>query len=62
MSSYPSGIGDFLHREEGATAVEYAIMLAVIIVGAIAAVLTSGNSMREAWQAIEADTQQALSQ
>lgn len=62
MSSCPRDIGDFLRSEEGVTAVEYAIMLAVIIVGAIAAVLTSGNSMREAWQAIEADTQQAMGQ
>ena len=50
----------FLTSPDGTTSVEYAIMLAVLIVGAIAAVLTCGDSLREAWQAIDFESQKAL--
>lgn len=50
----------FLRNNRGTTAVEYAVMLAIIIVGAIAAVLTCGDSLREAWQAIDFESQKAL--
>lgn len=50
----------FLTSPDGTTAVEYAVMLAVLIVGAIAAVLTCGDSLREAWRAIDFDSQKAL--
>ena len=33
----------FLQNEDGPTAVEYAVMLALIIVGTIGAVLSTGN-------------------
>ncbi len=51
---------DFLRINQGTTTVEYAVMLAIIIVGAIAAVLTCGDSLRESWQAIDFESQKAL--
>ncbi len=53
-------ISRFLRNNRGTTAVEYAVMLAIIIVGAIAAVLTCGDSLREAWQAIDFESRKAL--
>ena len=37
---------DFAHREDGPTAVEYAVMLALIIVVCIAAITTLGNNAK----------------
>jgi pilus assembly protein Flp/PilA len=37
---------DFLQREDGPTAVEYAVMLALIIVVCIAAITTLGNNAK----------------
>ena len=44
--------------EDGPTSVEYAIMLAMIILGAIGAVLATGDVQRLMWQ----DTADAMSQ
>ena len=38
-----SKVGLFLRSEDGPTAVEYAVMLALIIIGAIGAVLATGD-------------------
>ena len=38
---------DFLKREDGPTAVEYAVMLALIVVVCIAAVVTLGNNVND---------------
>ena len=40
---------DFLKREDGPTAVEYAVMLALIIVVCIAAVTTLGSNVNEVY-------------
>ncbi|MBI3821975.1 MAG: Flp family type IVb pilin [Planctomycetes bacterium] len=37
-------VGDFLRREDGPTAVEYAVMLALIIVVCIGAITTIGQN------------------
>ena len=39
----------FLKNEDGPTAVEYAVMLAMIIVAAISAVLSTGEVQRALW-------------
>ncbi len=43
MKNFFHHIATFLKREDGPTAVEYAVMLALIIVVCIAAVTTIGN-------------------
>ena len=40
---------DFLKREDGPTAVEYAVMLALIIVVCIAAITTLGNNAKSTY-------------
>jgi pilus assembly protein Flp/PilA len=40
---------EFLRREDGPTAVEYAVMLALIIAACIAAIGALGNSARLMW-------------
>ena len=44
MSKLTKFAGDFLKREDGPTAVEYAVMLALIIVVCIAAIATLGSN------------------
>ena len=39
----------FLDSEDGVTTVEYAVLLAMIIVAAIGAILNSGNVQAELW-------------
>ena len=43
---------NFLKREEGPTAVEYAVMLALIIVVCIAAITTLGNNANATFQSV----------
>ena len=43
MSSFASRVVDFLLEEDGPTAVEYAVMLALIVVVCLAAVGTIGT-------------------
>jgi pilus assembly protein Flp/PilA len=47
-------IGDFLVREDGPTAVEYAVMLALIVVGCIAAIFAIGNNLDETFEMVTA--------
>lgn len=47
MSNFYQFIRDFLKKEDGPTAVEYAVMLALIIVVCIAAIGTVGTNARE---------------
>jgi pilus assembly protein Flp/PilA len=42
----------FLKKEDGPTAVEYAVMLALIIVVAIAAITTLGNNSSRAFSSV----------
>jgi pilus assembly protein Flp/PilA len=44
---FSRAITDFLRREDGPTAVEYAVMLALIIVVCIAAITTLGTNANE---------------
>jgi len=44
MSSWFAGILRFLQNEEGPTAVEYAVMLALIVVVCITAIATLGSN------------------
>lgn len=40
----PQAVVNFLRREDGPTAVEYAVMLALIVVVCISAITTLGNN------------------
>ena len=44
MTKLTRGVVEFLKREDGPTAVEYAVMLALIIVVCIAAITTLGSN------------------
>ena len=44
MRNFAQKVVEFLNREDGPTAVEYAVMLALIIVVCIAAIGTLGNN------------------
>ena len=46
MRRFAQKVVDFLQREDGPTAVEYAVMLALIIVVCIAAITTLGNNAK----------------
>ena len=46
-------INNFLHEEEGATVVEYAVMLVLIILVAIATITAVGNKVEEGFNAVE---------
>jgi pilus assembly protein Flp/PilA len=45
---------DFLQREDGPTAVEYAVMLALIIVVCIGAITTLGSNTNKTFTSIDA--------
>ena len=49
----------FLCREEAATAVEYAVLLALILLAVIAGVKTLGNGTGNMWGGIETQTANA---
>jgi pilus assembly protein Flp/PilA len=44
MRRFQQWVGEFVKREDGPTAVEYAVMLALIIVVCIAAITTLGQN------------------
>ena len=44
LSKIKSGVVNFLRREDGPTAVEYAVMLALIVVVCIAAITALGSN------------------
>jgi len=50
MSRLASGIVNFLKREDGPTAVEYAVMLALIIVVCMAAITAIGTNANKTFQ------------
>ena len=47
MRKFFSSVANFLQREDGPTAVEYAVMLALIIVVCIAAITALGSNANE---------------
>ena len=52
MRSLTKRFVNFLKREDGPTAVEYAVMLALIIVVCIAAITTLGNNAMQTFQSV----------
>jgi len=49
----------FLFAEDAATAVEYAVMLALIMVACISAIATLGSQTSALWGTIDSDAQNA---
>ena len=45
-------VGEFLQREEGPTAVEYAVMLALIVVVCIGAIVTLGQNANSTFTSV----------
>ncbi|MGF1582251.1 MAG: Flp family type IVb pilin [Gemmataceae bacterium] len=52
MTNFFNHVKTFLKREDGPTAVEYAVMLALIIVVCIAAVTSIGNRSAETFNTV----------
>jgi pilus assembly protein Flp/PilA len=52
MSKFFNHVADFLVKEDGPTAVEYAVMLALIIVVCIAAITTLGNNAKATFSSV----------
>ena len=56
LSNLKRGVVKFLTSEDGPTAVEYAVMLALIVVVCIAAITTLGSSSRATFQNVALNT------
>lgn len=52
MQSFITAVKEFIAAEDGPTAVEYAVMLALIIVVCIAVIGTLGNAAKDKFQAV----------
>jgi pilus assembly protein Flp/PilA len=52
LSRFTHHVANFLAREDGPTAVEYAVMLALIIVVCIAAISTLGSNAEGTFNAV----------
>jgi pilus assembly protein Flp/PilA len=52
MTSLTRRVVEFLKKEDGPTAVEYAVMLALIIVVCIAAITTLGSNARNTFVSV----------
>ena len=52
MSKFYQSLVNFLAKEDGPTAVEYAVMLALIIVVCIAAITTLGNNAKTTFTSV----------
>src|SRR6266436_9171554 len=52
MSRFAAPVVRFLKREDGPTAVEYAVMLALIIVVCIGAITTLGNNAKSTFTSV----------
>lgn len=52
MRKFAQSVVNFLQREDGPTAVEYAVMLALIIVVCIAAVQTIGTKSKTTFETV----------
>lgn len=59
MKSFITKVQKFMKSEDGPTAVEYAIMLALIIIVCLAAIQSVGTQANSAFQDISADLQSA---
>ena len=54
MRKFAESVVNFLQREDGPTAVEYAVMLALIIVVCIAAITTLGSNANKTFTTVGA--------
>ena len=52
LSRFTKAVSEFLVKEDGPTAVEYAVMLALIIVVCIAAITTLGNNAKSTFTSV----------
>jgi len=52
LQRFTQSVSDFLVKEDGPTAVEYAVMLALIIVVCIAAITTLGNNAKSTFTSV----------
>jgi pilus assembly protein Flp/PilA len=52
LSRFTQSVTNFLVKEDGPTAVEYAVMLALIIVVCIAAITTLGNNAKTTFTSV----------
>ena len=52
MRKFVNSVVDFIAKEDGPTAVEYAVMLALIIVVCIAAITTLGNNAKQTFTTV----------
>jgi pilus assembly protein Flp/PilA len=52
MQAFMSAVKEFIVAEDGPTAVEYAVMLALIIVVCIAVIGTLGNAAKDKFQTV----------
>ena len=52
MRSFLTAVKEFIVAEDGPTAVEYAVMLALIIVVCIAVIGTLGNAAKDKFQTV----------
>lgn len=61
MSKWLDTIGRFLKADDGPTAVEYAVMLALIVVVCIGAITTLGNNSNKVFSNVALNTAVGLS-
>lgn len=52
FSKFPKGLVEFLQSEDGPTAVEYAVMLALVIVVCLAAIQVLGTNANSAFNTV----------
>jgi pilus assembly protein Flp/PilA len=52
MGSFIRSVGEFVRREDGPTAVEYAVMLALIIVVCIASIAVLGSNSNKTFSKV----------
>jgi pilus assembly protein Flp/PilA len=52
MARFTQAVVDFVQREDGPTAVEYAVMLALIIVVCLAAITTLGQNANSTFTSV----------
>jgi pilus assembly protein Flp/PilA len=56
MTTFATRVVEFLKREDGPTAVEYAVMLALIIVVCITAITSLGSNASQTFSYVGADS------
>ncbi len=59
MSTFTKRVRDFLRSQDGPTAVEYAVMLALIVILCIGAITTLGTSVKGAFANVNTELAKA---